>query len=208
MSELTSAPEEWRAVVGREGEYEVSDLGRVRSLDRVITVPDNRWGGTRTLRLRGRVLKPGTNTHGYLFVMLGRDHERTVHRLVLEAFAGPCPEGLEALHGPGGKLDNRPQNLSWGTREKNMGPDRVRDGIDSNGDRHGMAKLTWEQVDKIRRRCPKPDGPAPKGRPRGSRNGELGIYGQLAVEYGVQVSVIRKIVFYEAWRPEYRHPAP
>src|SRR5580700_3908634 len=142
MSEVTPAPEEWRAAVGREGEYEVSDLGRVRSLDRVITVPDNRWGGTRTLRLRGRILSPAPNSSSVLHVQLGRGNDTPVHLLVLEAFAGQRPEGMEALHGPGGRQDNRRVILSWGTHLQNTGPDKVRDGTDPNGDRHGMAKLT------------------------------------------------------------------
>lgn len=202
----TTLPEEWRPVAGLEGAYEVSDLGHVRSLDRVITVP-SRWGTLCQKQIRGRVLRPAPNRYGHLHVQLGRDDTRMVHLLVAEAFLPPCPEGMECCHGSGGKTDNRAANLSWGTRAKNMGPDKVRDGTDPNGDRHAMAKLTWEQVDEIRRRCPKPEGPARIGRPRGSRNGELGIVRQLAAEFGLAPSNIREIVAEEAWRPEFRHHA-
>jgi hypothetical protein len=78
---------------------------------------------------------------------------RSVHRLVLEAFAGPCPDGMECLHGPGGPLDNRwPDNIRWGTREDNQGPDRVRDGTSNRGTNNGQARLTEAIVRDCRRR--------------------------------------------------------
>jgi hypothetical protein len=78
---------------------------------------------------------------------------RLVHRLVLEAFAGPCPPGQEALHGPGGGLDNRwPENLSWGTHSKNVGPDKYRDGTISIGEQNPSAKLTAAIVRECRTR--------------------------------------------------------
>jgi hypothetical protein len=193
--------ERWLHVAGFEGEYEVSDLGRVRSLDRTITVPD-RYGGTYERPLRGRLLRPGPNTHGYLGVNLGRRVHLPVHQLVLKAFADPCPEGHEACHGPGGRTDNRLVNLSWGTRAKNLGPDRRRDGTDPNGDRHGCAKLTWEQVDEIRRRAAPPHrGPYPKGSPVMPTNE------QLAAEFGVNRRTVDMIVAGKAWRPEFRRHA-
>lgn len=55
--------------------------------------------------------------------MSGRK-DRYIHRLVLEAFVGPCPEGMEARHINGDHQDNRLENLCWGTKEENM-KDRV-----------------------------------------------------------------------------------
>lgn len=140
--------ERWLPVAGYEGLYEVSDLGRVRSL------PHQTARGVRG----GTILRPqvSAGSKGYPFVNLSKEsaiRHVAVHRLVLEAFVSPCPEGSEACHGPGGKLDARLENLSWGTRAKNVGPDRLRDGQDNRGERHGMAKLTQEQVLDIRRRA-------------------------------------------------------
>ena len=111
----------WKPVPGYEGLYEVSSHGRVRSLDRRerITGPKAgfRWRRGRMIRL---FTMPST---GYLCVRLSRDGKvatRSVHSLVLEAFAGLCPPGQEACHGPGGQQDNRwPENLRWGTRSEN-----------------------------------------------------------------------------------------
>lgn len=108
-----SAVEQWLPVPGYEGVYEVSNLGRVRSLDR----KDN-LGRLR----RGRVLKLRTDRDGYLQFHAGGKHRRIlrVHRLVLLAFEGPAPEGAnEALHGDGNPLNNALTNLRWGSRSEN-----------------------------------------------------------------------------------------
>jgi len=120
--------ENWKDVVGYEGMYQVSDLGRVRSLDRVV----NDCVG-RTRRSKGRVLTPGVMSSGYLLVVLCVTSTQTshlVHRLVASAFLGPCPEGHEVRHGPTGKHDNRAKNLQYGTRSDNY-KDKIRDGVDN-----------------------------------------------------------------------------
>lgn len=117
--------EEWRAIAGYEGIYEVSDQGRVRSLDR-IGADGRRW--------TSKLLKLGQYPSGHLYVGLFRDGKQKifqVHRLVLEAFVGPCPEGMECCHGEGGPGDNRRENLRWDTHSSNM-RDRRRDGTDAN----------------------------------------------------------------------------
>jgi hypothetical protein len=152
VSESATLPdtgtERWKPVPDWEGLYEVSDLGRVRSLDRVV--PTSR--GSR--RYRGRLLHPHIRSDGYPEVTLcnpGEQVKRMVHLLVLEAFVSACPEGQEALHGPAGKLDASLPNLHWGTRSENI-RDRLRDGQDNRGERHGNAKLTQAIVDEIRAR--------------------------------------------------------
>jgi hypothetical protein len=197
VDQATPAPEEWRAVDDFEGSYEVSSLGRVRSLDRWITCAN----GQRK-RLSGRMLRGGRAGRGYSRVFLGKENGRYVHDLVAAAFIGPKRAGMEVLHGPGGMTDNRAANLSYGTREQNAA-DMLRDGTDPNGDRHGMAKLTWEQVDEIRTRLPA--GLRPGTRPKHLRH--LPTQQDLADEYGVSQTAIYEIITGRTWRPEFRREA-
>ena len=110
--------EDWRAVPGWEGLYEVSDQGRVRSLPRVT-----RGGFSGTRRISGKVLSPVYTVSGHVGVML-QDGERVfrsgIHRLVMLAFVGPCPEGMEVCHNNGIPDDNRLENLRYGTRSENI----------------------------------------------------------------------------------------
>jgi hypothetical protein len=107
MGEITPV-EEWRPIPGYERTYEVSNLGRVRSLRRATTS-----GGIRKLRV---------NRHGYIDVNLSqanRTRTFTVHALVMLAFDGPRPEGYEIRHLNGVQDDNRRVNLSYGTASAN-----------------------------------------------------------------------------------------
>lgn len=113
----------WRPVVGYEGLYEVSSGGQVRSLPR---------RGVRRNRLYGGKMLTGvTDSSGHVSVMLCRpDLQRhfLVHRLVLEAFVGPCPAGQESRHLNDVPDDNQLANLAWGTREENMADRAVNGG--------------------------------------------------------------------------------
>lgn len=113
--------EKWKDIEGYEGAYQVSDLGRVRSLPREAKHPTHG-----TCQLKGRVLKHFFNNFGYHQVGLsGRTFN--VHKLVAEAFLGRRPEGHEVRHGPAGLGDNSVDNLSYGTRQQNA-LDQRRDG--------------------------------------------------------------------------------
>lgn len=110
--------ERWLAIPGYEGAYEVSDLGRVRSLEREMLGKD----GVVQAR-RGGILRPATLKSGYLSLGLYAYNEGTaslVHRLVLLAFVGPAPEGMECCHGNGDRIDNRLINLRWASHLDNM----------------------------------------------------------------------------------------
>ncbi len=110
-------PEErWASIAGHEGHYEVSDLGRVRSLDRLVvrrSVPTT---------LKGKLLRPGKGSHGYLIVVLCGAYGRrtyTVHRLVAEAFI-PNQEGFPQVnHRDGCKENCLASNLEWCTSGHN-----------------------------------------------------------------------------------------
>lgn len=124
--------EQWRPIPGREGVYEVSDLGRVRSLDREITTR----AGVKKIQ-RGRILKPGMNRrHRHVALCDGYQCKSyRVHRLVMEAFVGPLPEGKEVRHRDDNPDNNQLSNLVYGTRSENL-LDRVRNGT------HHMANRT------------------------------------------------------------------
>jgi hypothetical protein len=118
-------PEQWRPIPGYEGSYEVSDHGRVRSLDR--QVPHAKYG---TMRVRGGLLQT-INVHGRPGITLhdcGKRRQALVHSLMLEAFVGPRPPGHEACHGDGDKRNNRLGNLRWDTTSANV-LDQVRHGV-------------------------------------------------------------------------------
>lgn len=114
--------ERWRPVVGWEGFYDVSNLGRVRSRDRWIPAV-NRDGTPRVNKFRGKVLKGTPDKNGYLKVNLrdglGRVKTRMIHCLVAEAFIGPRPTGQVVCHFPNGSWDNRASNLRWDTHAGN-----------------------------------------------------------------------------------------
>ena len=118
--------EEWRDVPGYEGMYQVSDKGRVRSLDRVV--PCLRLGSNKK---PGKVLRSNPRSvMGYLGVVLyhqGARRNFDVHRLVALAFIGECPEGMEVCHNSGDVNDNSVKNVRYDTRSGNM-RDRTRHG--------------------------------------------------------------------------------
>lgn len=121
--------ETWRSVPGFEGWYEVSDLGKVRSVERWVT--DTR--GRRYL-YASRVLNPKVRKNGYLEVPLRRNGSVTykrVHQLVLLAFVGPCPEGMEVRHKDRTRANCRLDNLHYGTHLENMA-DRANHGTHRN----------------------------------------------------------------------------
>lgn len=109
--------EVWRPVVGYEGAYEVSNLGRVRSLDRLVPA-----GGGRERRHQGRVLSAYFGDHYAKVRLKVGDGGRTlnVHQLVAEAFLGPRPDGLEVCHNNGERHDNRAENLRYDTHVENQ----------------------------------------------------------------------------------------
>lgn len=118
--------ETWKPVPGYEGRYEVSDMGRVRSLPHYVRLVAH---GKETRRLSpGRILRPGAQKSGHVTVSLGRHNSRPVHQLVLEAFVGPrpaAPEGslVDILHLNSNPKDNRLTNLRYGTRAENIRQD-------------------------------------------------------------------------------------
>ena len=130
--------EQWQPIAGFEPYYEVSDLGRVRSF----------WsrGNPRTYRASlPHVLRPSQTTSGYPAITMcvdGKVHPpRKIHQLVLAAFTGPKPPGMEARHLDGNRQNNTLSNLAWGTHTENM-RDKGRHGTQARGQDHPLAVLT------------------------------------------------------------------
>lgn len=134
--------ENWLPVVGLEEFYEVSDLGNIRSKIRNgKTLFGNRKYG-------GNTLNAFIHANGYPCVNLTTKNYRkqfSIHRLVLEAFKGRCPENMEACHINGIRSDARLINLRWDTRSNNA-LDKRNHKTWQGGQNNGNAKLTNEQA--------------------------------------------------------------
>lgn len=156
--------ENWLPVVGYEGKYEVSDNGRVRRAD------------TKKIKM----LTVGASDPRP-YVGLWEANKVAVfrpHTLVMTAFVGPRPTGLECCHNDGNPANNHLSNLRWDT-SKNNHADKVRHGTTNRGERCGMAKLTEAQVRAIR--------------------SDTRLHRVIADEYGVRSSAISRIKNGKRW---------
>ena len=169
--------ERWKAIPKFEGLYEVSDQGRVRSLPREC---DN---GKGSYIKPGRVLVTLQHKAGYKQCTLTQDGEFTytyVHRLVLEAFVGPCPLGKEAAHVDGDATNNVLGNLQWVTHSENE-KHKIAHG------RNGK-KLSLAQVKVIRKQYPL------------MKQGHIARCYALGEQFSVSGMQIRQVVLHLAWK--------
>ena len=134
----------WKPVVGLETRYEVSNLGRVRSLM-------SNAGPRKTPTMLKLQKHPDSGYWQVNFKVKGVATRPYVAHLVLEAFVGPRPAGKECCHDNGNVDDNTIGNLRWDTHIANLA-DKKLHGTDGVGERNSMAKLTNDQVMEIRRR--------------------------------------------------------
>jgi hypothetical protein len=160
VSSLDEA-EQWRDIPNCRGEYQASTHGRVRS------IKDGRV----------MVLKPGSTGkyHVYSLWLSNTVHRRYAHRIILETFVGPCPDGMEGCHEDGVRGHNWLSNLRWDTRLNNH----------ADKERHGTRgrKLTSEQVRAIR------------------HERALGFtLVKIAEKYGITFAMVSHICRRKAWR--------
>lgn len=135
----------WKDVDGYEGIYQVSNKGRIKSLDRCFIRKDGK-----PIRLKGQILRGHHDTKGYIQIELkcrGKRDLRALHRLVALAFI-PNPYNKPQLnHKDGNKENNCTENLEWCTCQEN-----IRHAWDNDlnkaklGEKHPNHKLTEEQV--------------------------------------------------------------
>jgi hypothetical protein len=147
-----SGGERWRPVPGYEDYYEVSDLGRVRTVARVCYRSDGRPQRVKARIKRATAAVRRSGAGNYLSVILkvdGIEKRCYVHNLVLRAFDRLPLPGEQSRHRNGIKEDNRLSNLHWGTHKDNA-VDRIEHGTHPIGSRNGFARLTEADVPHIR----------------------------------------------------------
>lgn len=174
--------DQFREVIGYPG-YRVSRDGRVESCwsrrGRLCFV-DDKWHPLKPIRRQG-----------YPTVSLARDGKksaRRIHRLVLEAFVGPCPPGMVACHNDGVRSNSDLSNVRWDTPRANS-DDTLRHGTRATGSRCGATKLSEGEVIEIRR-----------------LRAEGVSFGDLAARFRVTTYNVKAIVYRRSWRhlPEVR----
>lgn len=175
---MSKQVESWKSVVGYEGMYEVSNMGRVRS----IVVGGTGW------KKPFSILKQARDGGGYHRVFLhkvGKKRANRVHRLVLTAFVGECPPNYETSHLDGNSGNNRVDNLEWATVRKNQAM-RKKHGTYIEGEKSYSAILTTQKVLHIRKKCR-----------RGS-----GLYSPryFADKYGVKTGTIYAVINRVTWK--------
>lgn len=168
----------WKFVAGYEGLYEVSNMGRVRSMKRLA-----RNGKP----IAERILKTPLNSQKRRLVSLYKNQKsKSFHpyNLVASAFMGVKPYGYIVCHKNGDRTDDRLANLYYGTHKQNTN-DRIAHNTMFYGDRVHNAKLTNEQVNEVRSRY----------KFRCKNNGTMA----LAKIYGVSPSTISAVMSGQNW---------
>jgi hypothetical protein len=167
----------WKPVIGYESYYMVSDLGNIKSLDRIDRF--NR-------KYNGRTLKQKKTRYGYSEVDLsisGKSKTVKIHRLVAELFIPNSENKSQVNHKNGIKTDNRAANLEWCTPKENVNHGIETGLIKRKGEENPCSKLTRREVQEIRQKY------------------SSGNYSQraLAKEYSVNQRVIWDIVNNKKW---------
>lgn len=178
-------PEVWKDIKGYEGYYQVSDLGRVKSLARVKEIRKGIFGNKKE-----NFIKPTKNRKGYLNLKLckkidGICSEKSVviHRLVANEFLENPLNKPQVNHKNGIKDDNKVDNLEWATGSENVIHALANNlKISQKGSEHGNSKLTEKEVLEIR------------------AIGRTKTLKEVAKIYNVDMSLISLILLEKAWK--------
>lgn len=139
----------WKDIPGFEGIYQASNIGQIKSLERIR----NGGGSISKCRIKERILKPRKNKVGYLHLMIcnnGKRSTHSIHRLVAIAFLPNYLNKPTVNHKNGNKLDNRVENLEWATFSENTNHG-FENGLNKRGELHFLTNLTKSDVLEIRR---------------------------------------------------------
>jgi hypothetical protein len=139
--------ETWKPIREYDGFYEASSLGRIRSVDRDVV-----YSNGKNRRFPGKILKPTKDRDGYEMVTLSKSNRhktKHVHRLVAEAFLGPCQDDMQCAHNDGNPSNNRIENIRWATPSENQ-RDRLEHGTSLRGESHPDARLSEMDVLLVR----------------------------------------------------------
>lgn len=139
----------WKDINGYEGLYQVSNLGNVRSMDRIVIYSDGR-----KVKTKGKLLKPTMRKSGYYYVSLSRNSDCPkfdVHRLVAQAFVDNPYNHPVVNHLDGCKTNNAASNLEWTTHTENI-RHAFKMGLNkgTKGSINGQAVLTESDVIQIK----------------------------------------------------------
>lgn len=170
--------EKWKPIKGFEGYYMVSNLGRIKSIQREFF--NGRWN----VPVREKIMRQGENHRGYLSVLLNRKTV-LVHRAVGIAFI-PNPSNKPQInHKLGNKKDNRSSKLEWSTQEENM-QHAYDTGLKKTltGEKHPRSILTTISVKNIRKNY---------------QYGKKGYKVEMSKKYGVSVSAIKDVLKGKNW---------
>ena len=118
-----SMEEIWKDIEGYEGIYQVSNLGRLRSLDRYYTKPHPRNGVQTRYLKKGQIVKTFVGRNGYVGAVLKFERKQKnfmMHRLVAKAFVPGYFDGADVNHKDCNRQNNRADNLEWMTRRDNL----------------------------------------------------------------------------------------
>jgi hypothetical protein len=168
----------WKDIPGFEGWYQASDLGNIRSVERMVKT---KGGALR--HSASKVLAPGGPRYALVILSIdGKRKTRGVHRLVCTAFHGAPPPNAHAAHNDGDISNNKAKNLRWATAKENC-LDRVLHKTWVHGARVNTAKMAESDIQQVKIRA---------------ANGESRI--SIAKDMGVHRSSIDQLLRGDTWQ--------
>jgi len=135
----------WKPIQNFESQYEVSSLGRIRSLDRIVTYSDGRTG-----KLEGKIIRGSLLKNGYITVCLSSKKRKYVHQIVAETFLGQSEFRQTVNHKDGNKTNNCVENIEWNTYKQNNNHARETGLNNQHGEKCNLSKYSDQFIDAVR----------------------------------------------------------